>query len=458
MNKTHWGFVNDHSGSMASLANAAMADYNVNIKAVKDAATREELDTIVSVVGIGIGNGGYGVERQVVISNPHVLKPLTSWPTPGGTPLYDGIGEMIELFESLPDARMPNVSYVVMITTDGEERHSREYNQFTLGRKITALQATGRWTFVGRVPVGFRSELQGLGIPDGNIIEWETTAEGMAKSTAATQAAVNSFSAMRSAGKTSSTVFYASASAVDTGKLVELVEGKDVSLYVVPSEDNGIEIRPFILRHRMEYLKGSAFYQLTKTEPRVQPTKMIAVRDRNTGKIYAGADAREMLGLPDDRNVRLHPGDHGNFDIFIQSESVNRKLVSGTGVIYWKAIGKPFTEADLAYLQPKADKPQVVQLPAVPVTNKPTPNPASSKAAKAPSQAAHIAQQAASWPVLKPVPIMPSDGGRVRYHTAPVGAKFYDTRDMARAHAMVQGKKAYDAGPTASKGQRFFVA
>lgn len=32
--KNYIGFINDHSGSMASLATAAMADYNANIAAV----------------------------------------------------------------------------------------------------------------------------------------------------------------------------------------------------------------------------------------------------------------------------------------------------------------------------------------------------------------------------------------------------------------------------------------
>jgi hypothetical protein len=149
---------------------------------------------------------------------------------------------------------------------------------------------------------------------------------------------------------------------------------------VVPDADNGIEIRPFMLRHRMEYLKGAAFYQLTKTEGRVSYTKQILVRDRQTGKFFAGKEARQMIGLPTDRNARLHPGDHKNFDLFIQSESVNRKLVGGTGVAYWKEIGVPFTDADLAYLQPKTPAtavaaPPVVQLPAVPVSTAPTKSP-----------------------------------------------------------------------------------
>ena len=55
-NKNYIKFVNDHSGSMVSIAKAAMKDYNANIDAVKSAATREMLDTVVSVVGVGIGD------------------------------------------------------------------------------------------------------------------------------------------------------------------------------------------------------------------------------------------------------------------------------------------------------------------------------------------------------------------------------------------------------------------
>jgi hypothetical protein len=417
--KNYVGFVNDHSGSMLSLATAAAKDYNANIAAIKDASTTEMLDTVVSVVGIGV-NGGFSVERQVVISNPHVLKPISSWEARGGTPLYDGIGNLIELFESLPDAREPHVSFLLMITTDGDERDSRNHSKYTLRQKIEQLQRTGRWTFVFRVPKGYARNVTDLGVPAGNIQEWETSTRGMEQSTQATTAAVKSFYAARSAGKTSSTVFYADASQVDVASLKDI--SSEVSLYVVPDADAGIQIRDFILRHRMEYLKGSAFYQLTKTEPRVSHTKMIAIRDRSNGKVYAGKDARKMIGLPDDRNARLHPGDHGNYDIFIQSESVNRKLVGGTGVLYWKAIGVPFTEADLAYLKPKVDPavPAVVQLPAVAPTNKPTPSP------------------------LKPTPTINS-------------RDYFNSRDEGRAAARKTGKPLQDAGKSAPKGKRWYI-
>lgn len=376
--KNYIGFVNDHSGSMQHIARAAMADYNTNIAAVKDAATREMLDTVVSVVGVGYPNGTL-VTRQVTVSNPHVLKPITSWSTDGGTPLYDGIGNMIELLDSLPDANDPNVSFLIMVTTDGEEEHSRKYNAATLGNLIRSRQAKGNWTFVFRVPKhGHIQNIIGLGVPMDNIQQWDTTTAGLQASTQVTTQAMDSYFTLRASGAKSTGSFYTNAAAVNLAVLEDI--SSKVSLYVVPEADNGIEIRPFMLRHRSKYLKGAAFYQLTKTEAKVGPSKLIAVRERVTGKIYSGKDARTMIGLPNDptKNARLHPGDHKNYDIFIQSESINRKLVGGTGVLYWREIGKPFTDADLAYLQPKPMIPVgtfPVALPAVPVSTKPTKSP-----------------------------------------------------------------------------------
>ena len=372
--KNYIGFVNDHFGSMSHLARAAMNDYNANIAAIKEAATQEMLDTVVSVVGVGYPND-HQVTRQVQISNPHVLKPVTKWAVQGGTPLYDGIASMINLLKDLPDANEPNVSFLVMITTDGEECSSRSYNKNSLTNLIAEVANNGRWTFVFRVPKGEKYRIADLGVPAGNIQEWETSVAGMEKATTATKQAVDTYFTARSTGSKSSTTFYADANKVDTSILTDI--SKEVSLYVVPDADMGIEMRPFILRHRMEYLKGAAFYQLTKTEARVSHTKLIAIRDRNTGHVYSGFDARKMIGLPTDKNARLHPGDHGNFDLFIQSESINRKLVGGTGVLYWPKIGVPFTDADLAYLQPKPATNSIgpLVLPKVEATGKPTKSP-----------------------------------------------------------------------------------
>lgn len=375
--KNYIGFVNDHSGSMSHLANAAAKDYNEIIASIKQAASVEMLDTIVSVVGIGFPAGSE-VTQQVVISNPHVLKPVAHWSTNGGTPLYDGIANIIDLYSTLPDSKDPHVSFLIMITTDGEECSSRYQTEVTIKKLLQEKMNDGRWTFVFRVPKGATRFIEKLGIPSGNIQEWDTTTAGMATSSAQTQTAVTGYFSARAGGQSASSSFYANTAQVNVAALNE-INPKEVSLYVVDPADNGIQIQSFILRHRQKYLKGAAFYQLTKTESRVGPEKQILIRDRQTGKFFGGKEARQMLGLPSNQNTRLHPGDHGNFDLFIQSESINRKLVGGTGVAYMAKLGTEFTQAEIdLYTKPKTTvvaKPAVVELPKVAPTNKPTKSP-----------------------------------------------------------------------------------
>ena len=370
--KNYIGFVNDHSGSMSGqFAIAAAADYNAISGAIVKAATTEMQDTIVSVVDIG----SY-VRREVTFSNPHVLKPITRWKATGGTPLYEGLLDLINLHESAPDLEKDEVSFVIFTTTDGEANYDDKIKYKPLvAAKIAQLARTGRWTFVFRVPRGQAYQVNDLGVPSSNIQEWDTTTEGMKVSTVQTQAAVTSFYTARSAGAKSSNTFYAQAAAVDTSKLVDI--SSKVSVYQVGQGQMGILIRDFILTKRMEYLIGAAFYQLTKTESRVSPTKLILIREKATGKVYAGNDARKMIGLDTVNNARLHPGDHGQYEIYIQSESWNRKLVEGSLVLYWAEKGRPMTQADLDKYAPATPvaAPAVLQgLPVAP-TNKPTPSP-----------------------------------------------------------------------------------
>jgi hypothetical protein len=55
-----------------------------------------------------------------------------------------------------------------------------------------------------------------------------------------------------------------------------------------------------------------------------------------------------MLALPTIGTVRLAPDDTGDWDIFIQSTSVNRKLDPNTQLMYWKGVGKAFKEGPSA--------------------------------------------------------------------------------------------------------------
>ena len=76
---------------------------------------------------------------------------------------------------------------------------------------------------------------------------------------------------------------------------------------------------------------GGAFYQLSKSE-KIQARKQIAVLEKKTDRVYTGPEARALLGLPDNE-VRVKPDHNDNFTIFVQSTSVNRKLVPNTRLL-----------------------------------------------------------------------------------------------------------------------------
>lgn len=331
MKKQYLGISRDHSGSMRSLRNAALKDYNDTIQATKGAASANNIDTIVSVVSQGISSS---VRREVVNSNLSALVPLRYYEVDGGTPLFDSVGELIEIFKQAPDYNNPDVTFLVIAITDGEENRSIHWKT-RLGAEIKRLQATDRWTFVFRVPQGYAANLVHLGVPSGNIQEWETTERGLQDSSTQTISAISNYYSGVSRGITSSQCFYANMDKVGQNQVqaVMINISPEVEILTI-SRRSSIESF-FSLNTNKPYRKGTAFYQLSKTEKIVQDYKVIAVRNRITGAVYAGAAARQILVLPTVGNITLKPGDHGNWDIYIQSTSSNRILLPGTTALYW---------------------------------------------------------------------------------------------------------------------------
>lgn len=345
--KTYVGISRDHSMSMSSIARAAVRDYNSLIESIKNNAQSEVVDTIVNVVKCGVGHHGKNI-MDVVNSNIYALEPITErdYITDGhSTPLFDSVGMLIEMLEKMPDYDNKDVNFLIMAVTDGEDNASYQWRH-KIGQKIRQLQATDRWTFVFRIPRGYKRELMSFDIPEGNILEWDQTEEGVRESTVRTETALRSFYQGTKSGITSTTSFYnTDLSGVTTkqvkSKLVDI--SKDVEIWRVNPEDHGRQIRDFCEQHLTRPMKrGSAFYLLMKPEKEVQDYKQIVIRDKKNGCVYCGANARQLLGLPYSGTVKVVPGNHGAFDIFIQSTSVNRKLVGGTQVLYWDKVGEEY--------------------------------------------------------------------------------------------------------------------
>jgi hypothetical protein len=94
----------------------------------------------------------------------------------------------------------------------------------------------------------------------------------------------------------------------------------------------GCEIREFVESLGIPYKKGRGFYQLTKAEV-IQENKEVILRDR-AGLFYTGAEARRIIGIPYGRRGKVYYDRGLPYTVFIQSTSVNRKLVPHTLFLY----------------------------------------------------------------------------------------------------------------------------
>lgn len=346
--KTYFGISRDHSGSMRNIARAAARDYNSLIQSIQENSAAEQIDTIVSVVECGVGVRGT-IERVVTNSNVQTLQPIneSSYVADGHyTPLFDSVGELIEQLERTPDAKDPDVNFCIMAITDGYDNSSRIWRS-KLGQKIRELQNTDRWTFIFRVPRGAARDLENIGIPRGNILEWEQTDRGVAQASQTTGVAMKSFYQATKTGTKATKNFYSTDLTGVTASQIKktLVDiSSQVSIWDVEAADDAKQIRIFCEEHlRHDMKRGAAFYLLMKPEDEVQDHKQIVIRDKKSGVVYSGVNARQMLGLPYHGTVKVVPGNHGNYDIFIQSTSVNRKLVKGTQVLYWDGVGQNYS-------------------------------------------------------------------------------------------------------------------
>lgn len=345
MKKQYIGIIRDHSASMGNLIHKAAIDYNTNIKLIKENSIKHDIDTIVSVLECGIrGVNGKTVNKFAhQNSSVHVLKDMNSGDyraTGGSTPLFDAVDMMIDSLKRVPDANEPDVSFMVIVITDGGE-NSSTISPYLLKDKMDALIRTDKYSFVFRVPKGYAHTLVNrLGVSRENIQEWEVSEKGFEASTATLASAYGTYYKERAAGATKTTRFFADMSDVKKKDIVKNLKDitKELLVYNVTESFEGWQIRDFVeQKTKKSYVKGQAYYLLMKTEE-VQDYKNIIIVDKKMSQAFSGLHARDLLGLPDDGTIKLSPKAHPKYDIFIQSTSVNRK-VKGK-VIVWKGFDK----------------------------------------------------------------------------------------------------------------------
>jgi hypothetical protein len=97
--------------------------------------------------------------------------------------------------------------------------------------------------------------------------------------------------------------------------------------------DEDCDIKSFVESLGVNFRKGRGFYQFTKSEL-VQERKEVVLRNKTTGDMFTGAEARNFIGLPFGERGKVRPKLFEEYEVYIQSTSANRKLVGKTKFLY----------------------------------------------------------------------------------------------------------------------------
>lgn len=95
-----------------------------------------------------------------------------------------------------------------------------------------------------------------------------------------------------------------------------------------------VSIKVFVETNKLSFKKGRGFYQLNKPEL-IQDYKEIIIRKKDDGTLITGEAVREELGVPkSSKKFKIDLDELPDFDVFVQSTSVNRMLLPDTEFLY----------------------------------------------------------------------------------------------------------------------------
>lgn len=268
----------------------------------------------------------------------------------GMTALVDATNLSLDDLAMTPE-KYGDHAFLVYVLTDGQENASvgtkggvgnmgrwmsptsRAELTSALARRLHSLPS--HWTVAVLVPdQQGKFEAKNFGFPPDNIAIWDKdSAQGVNEAVSVIRQATDRFMDGRAKGvRGSRSVFSTGADAVNevTIHQAALTPLAHSAYKLVPVPEDSV-IRPFVEACGFTYRVGNSFYQLTKRET-IQVRKEIAIVHRKTDKVYVGPQVRDMLGLPA-METRVSPEFNPEYDIYVQSTSVNRKLLVGTKIL-----------------------------------------------------------------------------------------------------------------------------
>lgn len=219
-------------------------------------------------------------------------------------------------------------AFLTFVLTDGIENASK-----TSWRDLAShINGSDNWTVGFLVPNSDGvTYLTRIGIDVGHISVWDaTSANGIIDSFSTIRTVTENFMVGRATGQRGlrNNMFSTGVDAVNASTVKSLVPLTGFKKYNVLA-DTRIDV--FVTSMLGIYVPGNTYYQLVKREI-IQPQKKILVLDKRTGKVYGGPDARGLIGLPNEK-VKVSPDDNPDYEIYVQSTSLNRILRKGTSIL-----------------------------------------------------------------------------------------------------------------------------
>ena len=332
----HVVFVLDRSGSMGDLQNEVVkvADGQISHLAARSKELDQETRATVYTFGSDVDCVYYDkdVLRLPSLRNKYRIK--------GNTALLDATYQAINELKQTATLYGDH-AFLIFVLTDGQENAS--HRQTAIGLRDTIARLPDNWTLGVLVPdAGGMMEAKKFGFAPNNISVWSTTVQGITEVGESIKRATENFMVNRAKGvRGSKDLFNLDINNLNPAVAIGVLNKLSPQNYQVYPVNTTYGVDPLYIA---EYIKrvsaraykiGSAYYELTKKEE-VQAQKDIAIMARAGGEVYVGTQARTLLGLPD-YSVKVAPAMHPDYKIFIQSTSVNRKLVPGTDIL---VIGK----------------------------------------------------------------------------------------------------------------------
>ncbi len=254
----------------------------------------------------------------------------------GSTALFDAIEMALNDVEMV--SKQKNSAVLIAVLTDGEN-NINDYK----GKELSKLLLKPNYTVAIQTPESGRNRLLSLGISGDNIKIWDVKNRSSlgagGQSVYANTVGLTNYMATRGAGGQSVKSFYAPVDvdlhAVKPSEIKRQCDDVTANFKAYPVEKE-VEIKPFYeAKTGREYQAGEAFFQLSKVE-KVQSHKNIVVNKKGESVIWGGDNVRGLIGIPDNKDVRLNPKNLMDYNVFIESTSTNRKLVRGTKILVRK--------------------------------------------------------------------------------------------------------------------------